>query len=289
MRHKTWWAFCWLCFILAIPAAIVQGAELTAVEMIDCARAANRAFNSSKFYIPCGFSLLMKSDSSRPFGFQAAAFRHEKSGIVVMAISGSNGGDPGDILANMGVFAAEIDSLKESVANLLSKKSSDDKTLDYMKKMTLGRPAQVVLGQIREAESFLQRVRMLARVQAGFDFLHANPLERKNRIENPPTIYLSGHSLGGYLVQILSARYGIYGETFNAPGASGFLKGARANTIDHIRRHDLVGIYGRHAGQLVCYPDVPIQWSNFPKPFFVRNHLVEDFLDDLKKGIKPVS
>lgn len=278
-----------LLSVLTVLFACAAGAaEITTVEYADCSLAANRAF-SSKFYIPTGFKLLAKSDESKPFGFQAVAFKHLATGIVVMAVSGSNGGDPGDLLSNMGVFASEISSLKEAIANLLSHKTDDDKTLDFLRKMTLKKPSEWLFGQLREAVDFFKRVSFVAHAANVFDFLHRNPLESVRHNDSAVNIHLTGHSLGGYLVQILSARNGNYGETFNAPGASGFLQGAAANTVDHFRRHDLVGVYGRHAGKLRAYPDIPIQWANFPKPFFIRNHLMEDFLRDLKTGMAPLT
>jgi hypothetical protein len=69
------------------------------------------------------------------------------------------------------------------------------------------------------------------------------------------TLYVTGHSLGGFLAQTVAASQGCAGVTFNAPGAAEYLAAAHL-PVRHepvpvrnlYRSHDVVGSYMTHLG-----------------------------------------
>jgi hypothetical protein len=84
------------------------------------------------------------------------------------------------------------------------------------------------------------------------------------------TIYLTGHSLGGFLAQIVGATQGANTITFAAPGVQEYLAARKLPTVDLapftvrqvIREHDVVGSFGTHVGlsELLCdFYDSPVE------------------------------
>jgi len=84
------------------------------------------------------------------------------------------------------------------------------------------------------------------------------------------TIYLTGHSLGGFLAQVVGATQGANTVTFAAPGAQEYLTACKLRTKDLTpftvrqlsRANDLVGSFGTHVGQAVplCdFYDSPVE------------------------------
>ena len=59
---------------------------------------------------------------------------------------------------------------------------------------------------------------------------------------NVPSVTVTGHSLGGALAQITAARFGLFGETFNACGAAAQIEEIHADVhvINHSRVSDIV-------------------------------------------------
>ncbi len=85
--------------------------------------------------------------------------------------------------------------------------------------------------------------------------------------------YVTGHSLGGFLAQIVGAKNNTETYTFNAPGASNVFKTMYPNVqFDHnlitniIRRNDIFGTFDTHIGTLKKLPnylkDLSMQMSS---------------------------
>ena len=103
--------------------------------------------------------------------------------------------------------------------------------------------------QLNEAIEFTKRVMALAKQEA----------EKK---EQPLSVSVTGHSLGGTLAEITAAKYGMHAETFNAygPGALKNLGGygvnvhaPHPNIVNHVRATDVVAAGGPHLGQVKIY------------------------------------
>ena len=247
----------------------------------------------------------MLEAAPHPHGFQAIAFEERLTRAVFIVFAGTEGSDPDDVLADLGILAHEIDSLKEAIAILLKPKvpsppnGSDEenaKALSVLRaaqNKQLDNPNATIRDQLVRAWNFFTQVQHLIAVQARFDALHEALPPTGNSPLTPTLlqtrqIVIIGHSLGGYLGQIICAKTGIPTVTFNAPGAAGMAGTTVGPCTNFRRRHDVVGVYGKKIGTEISYPDVPIQWSNFPKPFFIRNHLITQFLQDLKSGLHPM-
>jgi hypothetical protein len=78
-------------------------------------------------------------------------------------------------------------------------------------------------------------------------------------------IYITGHSLGGFLAQLVAAQHGCVGITFNAPGAAEYAKQHRLRVrstegiVNLFRANDVIGAFGTHLGlekRLVNFYDV---------------------------------
>ncbi|MDE2501201.1 MAG: hypothetical protein KGL56_13520, partial [Alphaproteobacteria bacterium] len=78
---------------------------------------------------------------------------------------------------------------------------------------------------------------------------------------NPVQLSVTGHSLGGSLAQVMSYDYNLYGETFNAYGATGVGDVPRGATVpegqntivNHIRATDIVGLANTQYGEVREY------------------------------------
>jgi hypothetical protein len=73
---------------------------------------------------------------------------------------------------------------------------------------------------------------------------------------NPVDVTVTGHSLGGGLAEANAARFGLRGETFNAYGATGLIRGAPEGgnqVINHVRAGDPVSAANRHFGEVKIY------------------------------------
>ena len=107
------------------------------------------------------------------------------------------------------------------------------------------------------------------------------------------TSYVTGHSLGGFLAQLVCARNrSLTGITFNAPGAAQFLTepSHHSEIYNYIREHDVVGTLGIHIGATRQLKDVPTanlgSWLNpFEgiSQFCENNHSITNLEKDLNK------
>lgn len=91
---------------------------------------------------------------------------------------------------------------------------------------------------------------------SGAEFMVRQALELAS--SRGTTVSVTGHSLGGALTQITAYNHGLYGETFNAYGASsenGIPEGG-VQVINHIRVTDMVAAAGTHFGEVRMYATV---------------------------------
>lgn len=235
----------------------------------DYARLCDQAYliGNSGYKPPSGFSVLA-TKIDKASGFQGAAYTNGSA--VVIAFAGTQLKDPKDVLADLGIGVGDIDkvgrSLLEQVASKIHLISHDslDKAHNVMIRGTANTQAQ-----IRAAEAFYQEV--------------------KGKLGTAkPQIFISGHSLGGFLAQVVVVRTNTPAVTFNAPGAGSFGSNSGSSITNHVRQHDLVGSYGKHIGKVVTYNDVKFQLTNYKERYLMRNHGIAEFIDDLKQGLKAV-
>lgn len=70
-------------------------------------------------------------------------------------------------------------------------------------------------------------------------------------------VFITGHSLGGFLAQLVAASYEIPASTFNAPGAAEYAEAHKiefkgtANIKNYIRPNDVVGSFSKHLGMTI--------------------------------------
>lgn len=80
--------------------------------------------------------------------------------------------------------------------------------------------------------------------------------ERSELSGASPDITVTGHSLGGGLAEVNAAKFGLKGETFNAYGAAGLIRGTPEGgdqVINHVRAGDPVSAANRHFGEVKIY------------------------------------
>lgn len=94
-----------------------------------------------------------------------------------------------------------------------------------------------------EAEGFTRDVLASARKQA-------------DATGKPLDVTVTGHSLGGGLAEVNAAKFGLKGETFNAYGTAGLVRGTTeggSQVINHVRAGDPVSAANRHFGEVRVY------------------------------------
>jgi hypothetical protein len=103
----------------------------------------------------------------------------------------------------------------------------------------------------------------------------------------PKRVVITGHSLGGFLAQVIGSRHALETHTFNAPGASTFENKNGGLITNYIRKDDAVGLFGTHVGKLVRYRNIEL--TDLVVDYLVQNHNAEPFYRDLKRGMKPLN
>lgn len=224
--------------------------------------------NMSNALTPAGFTRLLVSNGSSS-GFGAEAFQETATQAIVVSYRGTNSIE--DALADLGIGTDDIGSAERAAANQAegALEKLDPKATAFINKAPsiVLKPNAVLLTQLKQAGQFF------ATIAAKYP---------------GKTITITGHSLGGYLGQIVASNTGSYAVLFNAPGAVDMTHGANKNMMNYIRQHDVVGTLGTHLGALALYPDVKIDLKS-ADPYVLRNHSIVNIREDLAAGMTTIN
>lgn len=111
--------------------------------------------------------------------------------------------------------------------------------------------------------------------------------DSKGRTLSKTRVTLVGHSLGGFIAQVLAAEQAVPAVTFNAPGAANYNSKLRSRNIRNVsRKSDVVGTIGKHIGKSVWVKDLkfnPKKDIANPAGYLVNNHNIADLIKDLRR------
>lgn len=114
--------------------------------------------------------------------------------------------------------------------------------------------------------------------------------DKKGRKLSKSRVTLVGHSLGGFIAQVLAAEQAVPAVTFNAPGGANYNKKLKSNIIRNIsRKSDVVGTIGKHIGKSVWVKDLkfnPKKDIFNPAGYLINNHNIGDLITDLRRWKK---
>ncbi len=188
-------------------------------------------------------------------------FERKSDQQTILAFVGTQKTDPRDIIADLGIGLQEFLPM-------------------------LGVPKVVIDALIKVSPKFARQV------EAARKYVSALPKKKdsKGRPIKLKNMWLTGHSLGGFLAQVISNEFKIPAITVNAPGAAHEYKPKGKNTqlVNLKRQLDLVALVGRHMGTVVDYPNATPASKNFVKAL-LDNHGSTKFKEDLGKGLKPLA
>jgi hypothetical protein len=109
--------------------------------------------------------------------------------------------------------------------------------------------------------------------------------DRKGRNLAKERVTLVGHSLGGFIAQVLAAEEAVGAVTFNAPGAANYNAKLRGRQIRNVsRKNDVVGTLGKHIGSSVWVADLkfdPKKDIVNPAGYLNSNHGIGELIKDL--------
>jgi hypothetical protein len=224
---------------------------------------------------------------TRKNGFKGLSVVHRLTRRLVVAFAGTEG-QAGDIVRDLGLavrndqeLAARLQEnftrlVGQLLGNLGMRDFGEQLARQFLEKLDVGAGLRRVL---RAASKFLPD--FVARTtpqendaeQFTREAQHTyarRPASARARIQEP---ILVGHSLGGFLAQIVSVRRRVPAVTFNAPGAfSERLPKRDAYRVDnHVRDKDIVGTFGPHVGGVYTYAHERLVLDNHRMPFFVQH------------------
>ena len=300
--HKILWktvgAGAVFAVLLSIGSAQTMAKNISAKDMANITDAAYYVIKKKyrKKRTPSGFYLLKYyRDKS---GVDASVFIHKKTDAVALAFAGTQPSDPRDVLADLGLAKKEINAalghLLEKMVDgakmpKLAKKGfkATIKKIYKIKKTAKKSTANKILNKGPKPSKKLRR-----QIDAALAIVDkVAKLKKKNgQMIKLSEIQVVGHSLGGYLTQIVTVQKKVKrGIAFNPPGAGGYLKnaGKPKNLTIYSRKSDIVGRFGKHVGRMYLYKDVKFNWKNFKKNWLLENHGSGSLKKDLRKGMKP--
>tara|TARA_R110002110_G_scaffold11656_2_gene55811 strand:- start:4368 stop:5753 length:1386 start_codon:yes stop_codon:yes gene_type:complete len=109
----------------------------------------------------------------------------------------------------------------------------------------------------------------------------------KGRALSKRRVTLVGHSLGGFIAQVLAAEQAVRAVTFNAPGAANYNSRLRSSSIRNVsRKSDVVGTLGKHIGKSVWVANLKFKPKKDivnPAGYLVSNHNIGDLIKDLRR------
>ncbi len=221
----------------------------------------------SNLTAPPGFTRLAASTDEKS-GFKAAAYEETATKAVVVSYAGTD--DLHDVLADLGIgekqIAAYEDEAEKAAESRLEKWDSKlTKELSKAGSVTI-KPTSELLRQIKLADAF-------------YDDVAAKYPGR--------TITITGHSLGGYLGQLVASRTGAASVLFNGPGGADMSRGKSADIVNYVRKYDVVGNVGKHIGKVESYIEVKLHMLDVKTRYVVRNHSIVGIRKDIESGMMP--
>jgi putative lipase involved disintegration of autophagic bodies len=261
-------------FLLSSLSAPAHGAPSVA----ELARLAAEAYRVSdaQWAPPEGFALLHLAKRDPGHGFQAAAFVKKATGEVIVSFCGTKK-DALDIAAGKAIA---------KIALLSGRLNVFHKAVEWLKK------AAYKLDPKRD--DFTYQV-LAAKIRAAHEFLDESLARAKSQVEGfqPSKIFLTGHSLGGFLAQLVGAARAVVTHTFNAAGGAKWIAGkaAKAQTVtNHRRTWDLVsgaiGMASSHLGKVCEYGSARRVSFGLRKFDQLGAHSIDLFAEELRKGLK---
>ncbi len=215
---------------------------------------------AAKLYAPPGYKIVGAQNDTAS-GFQAMAYqRTDGSGKALIAIRGSD-----EALNDLGRADVVGIGMREVVA------TSRIPLVNPVERMSgtstpLVNPAAVLLNTSITAANAAISGAAGAAGDAAMSAQLKQAREFTGKIEqqvSPGSIAYTGHSLGGAIAQVESARTGYPAETFNAPGMKQTVERMCAEqtcrgqdgrqVVNHMREADRVGAVGEHVGRVNGY------------------------------------
>jgi hypothetical protein len=255
-----------LSFAFAPAARAVTTAQYAQLsEMVYCLSGDP---DMSNLTAPPGFTRLTTSTDEKS-GFKAAAYEETATKAVVVSYAGTD--NLHDVLADLGIAEKQIGAYEDEAEKAAERRLEkwDSKLTKEMAKagsVTI-KPNADLLRQIKLADAFYDDV---AVKYAG------------------RTITITGHSLGGYLGQLVASRTGSYTVLFNGPGGADMSRGKSSNIVNYVRKYDVVGNVGRHIGKLGTYIEVKLHMLDVKTRYVVRNHSIVGIRKDIESGMTPL-
>lgn len=287
-----------LVLFLAAQSPRAEAAELSLLDMVKLSEAVYRVAKKEDYrkIAPKDFKLLKSYKDST--GVFASLFEQQKTGKVVLAYAGTEFSDPRDLLADMGIAKKEVKKalgyLVDSIIDdaKIKPKSARKAAKELMRKvMKVGKKAKKSKARKALDKGPKSSKKLNRQVAAALSILDG--LAKVKKTNGKPIriseVEVTGHSLGGFLVQVVAVKRKIKrAVTFNPPGASEYLKGAKAPRYltNHSRKGDIVGRLGKHAGDLYLYKNVKFKWKRIKQAYIGQNHKIKGFIEDLGKGMK---
>jgi hypothetical protein len=258
-----------------------SGAQAAAPSVADLARFSAEAYAFTRdpsWRAPHGTTVVHQVKRSSTSGFQAIALLRESDGTLVIAYTGTkaNEHDRMDFaadraLVDLALHPDLIAKYRQAAVDVNARGGGVD-----VRSERYG--FEVVAAKVREAQAFFDEA--LARAQK-----HRSGFARSH-------VSVTGHSVGGFLAEVVGATQRIETHTFDAePGAKLVLARAAASHVTaHYRQYDAKGtpaaIRGAHVGRFCTYP------APDPARAVGRRedaHSIDAFARDLAAGLRATS
>ncbi|PKK90092.1 MAG: hypothetical protein CVV64_11275 [Candidatus Wallbacteria bacterium HGW-Wallbacteria-1] len=202
-------------------------------------------FHKPGFAFPAGINIVSKVRDIET-GFQAYACRHESTGNILIAISGTQFADPMDLLADLGIIQSSIDAFTNRTGDVIDallayRKSvqdgSDSERQEFLASHFLSLESRWVrVARMMESKTNYRNAALDNQINQAREFVRktiagivpaAGSASVKGSSEahgSSGKVILVGHSLGGFICQVIASETdGLITHTFNAPGASAYI------------------------------------------------------------------